>query len=347
MQELEQLSNFILQYFSFFDLGVLSINLLILLFAKSLVELYPYQMDEKSVLARVWMIRFTCFVLMIAFATALILEITIAHQISQTALTIFGAYITIHVGQAWSTNKYGREREVDEQLIRSDTITSESISMILFVLVFAFALLVILNIWDLKSWLQTTSVLGGLLIAIFTTKDYWLGDIISSFMLLRNEQIQPGAVIKVDSMQLLGVIKMISLSQTIVKDLVQKHDIIIPNTLLRQSKLEILTSSTERGLPDYVDFKIGYGVATDVVETFLEQVWDQACNDISAINAEVKPRIQLIENGDHAVTWRLFYNVKNVFNLIGTRNGINKTAYQLSLEENLPLNTPLTYQAVS
>ena len=343
---MNELTANLLNQFSLFDRSVLIAVLLLFVFAKPLMSLYPHRLSETAFKSKVWLLRSVFIISTIAYAIALILGATVAHKISQTALILVASYLMIYIGHAWSTAKYGREKEIDEKITRSDTITSESINLIIFILGFALGLLVLLNIWGLESWLQTTSVIGGILLVIFATKDYWLGDIIACFMLLKNEQVQPGAVIQVESLGLLGVINQITLNQVSIRDLVRKHTIIIPNAKLWQNKIEILSSSTDHGLPDFVDFNIGYGTQIDTVEEFLHEVWQQSCALNTGINADVSPKIHLINTGDHAVTWRVFYNVSNIFSLIAIRHCINKVAYRLSLEHRISLSTPITLEAV-
>ena len=65
---------------------------------------------------------------------------------------------------------------------------------------------------------------------------------------------------------------------------------------------------------------------------------------LTAINIDKPASVKLVEAGDHAVTWRLSYSVKNVYRLIESRCAINKATYDLSLIEKIGLNTPYTHE---
>ena len=52
----------------------------------------------------------------------------------------------------------------------------------------------------------------------------------------------------------------------------------------------------------------------------------------------------VVENGDHAVTWRLLYYVKNPYRMIDARTMVHTVAFELSQQQNLALNTPVTHQ---
>ena len=60
--------------------------------------------------------------------------------------------------------------------------------------------------------------------------------------------------------------------QTIIRDLVDGHDIILPNYKLRQSRVDVLKTDLRRGVRNHVDFMIGYGTASYKVNAFLSEV---------------------------------------------------------------------------
>jgi len=179
---------------------------------------------------------------------------------------------------------------------------------------------------------------------VFFTKEYWIGDMISGLIILYNDQLQPGTVVRIKEKNILGVVLQVSLTQTVIRDLIQRHEILIPNTMLRNTTVELLSNSPKSGLAEYVDFNIGYGHKLENVEAFITKIWEESCSNENAINNEVKPRITIIENGDHAVTWRLYFTISNIFKLLEARNTINRVAYKCSEEEGIGLNTPLTHE---
>ena len=67
----------------------------------------------------------------------------------------------------------------------------------------------------------------------------------------------------------------------------------------------------------------------------------------AGINEEAKPKIVVVENGDHAVTWRLLYYVKNPYRMLDARNTVQTIAFELSQQEKVGLNTPVTHQILS
>jgi len=136
------------------------------------------------------------------------------------------------------------------------------------------------------------------------------------------------------------------LTQTTFRDLVQKHKIVIPNSKLRSTKIEILNRSGQTGWNDYIEYKIGYNTPSKQVEDFFEKVWEEACEKSSSLNIEKKPKVSLVETGDHAILWRLHYQIDNIYHLKPARFAINRVAFDLQSEFDLSLATPITHHVV-
>lgn len=267
-----------------------------------------------------------------------------ARQISQTGVTILLAIFLVYLFQLFLLYKFGRTKEIEGETVRYETYQSEVFSLLGIVLALIVSILVVINIWGITDWLQATSVLGGILLLIYSTKDVWVPDHINGLMLLYNGDVEPGSVVKVNELDLLGVTLRITLIQAVFRDLRGGHRIIVPNSKLRNSRIDVLSKSSGSGLRQFVDFKIGYGFASETIEEFLLKVWENACEREAAINDEKPPAIKLQEAGDHAITWRMVYSLKNIYRLISAQCAINRAAYDLSLQENIGLNTPLTHE---
>ena len=266
-------------------------------------------------------------------------------NISLTGLTLlfsYAAYILLH---AWILRRFGRERQIVEQKVFARTYQSELFSLLVLIMIIVVAFLTILSVWDVEEWLKSTSVLGGILLVLFFTKDIWLPDNINGLILLYNNDLEPGSIVRIESMDLLAVVLRTTLIQTTFRDIVHRHQIIVPNSELRGCKIDLLSQTPSGGLPQYVDFMIGYDVTGPTVDAFLQRVWERACAEESAINAESPPRIFLADNGDHAIRWRLFYSVANVYRINLARYAVQRAAHDQSIADGIGLNTPFTHAA--
>ncbi len=344
---------------SVFDVVVLCLNALIFLFSKRIIKALPASRDESNYKTRLWALRFINLVLFLLYLGSVLLQQhnagpqpdqsvqVLARQLSQTGLTLLVAFLLTHFIQVFVVKRFGRVREIDGVEYRTETYQSEMYSLIVLIIAIIVVFLVLLNIWKITSLLQATSVFGGLLLILYSTKDVWAPDNINGLILLYNGNIEPGSLVRVEKYDLLAIVLQTSLTQTVLKDLVQRNQVIIPNSKLRNAKIEILTKATPNGLIQYAEFKLSYGISSEQAEAFFQAVWQQACTLSKAINADQAPKVRLYSNSDHAVVWRLFYYVGNVYRLLDARYAINRAAYDLSQQTGIELKTPVLYQAES
>lgn len=327
---------------SLLDGLVFSINALIFVFSRWIINGFRRNGDDTTA-TKLWALRTINLILFGLYFIALF-EAEFTRQISLTGLTLLLAFIFVHFFQMFLLYKFGRSKEIEGELYRVETYQSEVFGVLSVFLAVIISLLVVINIWDMTNWLQATSVLGGLLLLVYSTKDVWAPDNINGLILLYNGDVEPGSVVRVNELGLLAITIQTSLTQTVFRDLIGRHIILLPNSRLRDAKIEVLSRCPGSGLRQFVDFKIAYGYNSERIESFLTEAWRRACELEVAINSEQSPSVKLNEAGDHAVVWRLSYSLKNVFKLIDARCAINKAAYELSLQEGIGLNTPLTHE---
>ena len=332
------------------DYVVIGLNFFVFLFAGFVIRRSRKVKNQNVSQNRMLGLRALNLALFAIYAFTGVVEIIfgykISHlqQISQTGLSILLSYILLHYVQDWIVFRFGKSKEIDGEKFQVDSYASEMIGLLGLLLVGSIALLVIINIWELNSWLQATSVVGGILLILFASKDYFLADMISGLIMHYNNSVEAGSVIRVKELDVIGVVIQITLAQTTIRDLVQKHEITIPNSKLRNATVETLSNNSKNGFRDYLEFKIGYEHSLETVQAFLEQVWIKAGELESGINSDIKPSIVVTDNGDHAVTWRLFYFLKNPYRILQARNSVQTVAFELSQSNRIGLNTPYTHQ---
>lgn len=270
-------------------------------------------------------------------------------QVSQTGLVLLTSYLFIQFSHAWALFHYGKDKSIDggDEIVHARTYKSEMMHIIIIAITFVAAILLLVNIWHVTSWLQATGVLGGLLVILFATKDAWAVDSVHGMIMLYNDDLQPGVICRIPEHDILGILRRISLTQTTFRDLVQKHKIVIPNSKLRNTKIEILNQPGHKSWNEFVEYKIGYETPSKVVENFFDKVWEISCEKEAALIFEKKPRISLIEAGDHAIVWRIHYQLDNIYRLKVAKFCINRVAYDLQEEFGLSLSTPITHRSVN
>ncbi|MCX7552398.1 hypothetical protein OS175_00785 [Marinicella sp. S1101] len=267
-------------------------------------------------------------------------------QVSQTGLVFLLGYLLTQFGHSWTIKKYGKQRTIDGKDTKTRTYQSEMGFIIITLITIAVSLLLIINIWQVTSWLQATGVIGGILVILFGTKEAWAHDAVSGLIMLHQGQISPGVVCRIPSMDILAVIKRMSLTETTFHHLIQKHSIIVANSKLRAVPVEILNKTDANYWNDYVEFNIGYDTPSEQVEAYIQAVWQKACEMEKQLDPEKTPRLVLVNPGDHAIQWRMNYRVESVYRIVQARFAINRAAYDLQTEHGLSLATPLTHQAI-
>jgi len=335
----------LLEYFTTLDsihYVTFIINLFIFIFGKSIINNLSVQSVGPSQ-SRLRLLRIINTILFLTYLFAVAFQMQFTSNFSHTGLLMLLTYLMSQFTHSLILKRYGRQRDVEGTSIYVESHTSNSLQLLSLLLVAVVAGLIFLNIWGLEDWLQTTSFLGAIAVLIFTTKDYWLKDFISGIMIISNGNIERGNVISIPSENILAIVLETRATLTSLRDLIRNHNITIPNSLLLNAKVEIMNTESRKGVDDFVDFNIGYDTPSEIAQEYLNEVWKSACKITSTINSEREGYIKLINNGNHAVTWRLLYNLKAVHGLVEARNSISLAAFELQNEHKVKLATPITH----
>lgn len=267
-------------------------------------------------------------------------------RISQTGLVFLLGYLFTQFSHSWTIKKYGKDRTIDDKTTKIRTYQSEMGYIIILLITIAVSLLLLINIWQVTSWLQATGVVGGLLVILFGTKEAWAHDAVSGLIMLHQGSIAPGVVCRIKSMDILGVVRRMSLTETVFHDVIQKHNIIVANSKLRAVPVEVLNKVDAPYWNDYVEFNIGYDTPSEQVEAYVQAVWQKACEIEKQLDPEKTPKLVLVNPGNHAILWRLNYRVESVYRIKQARFALNRAAFDLQTVHGLTLATPLTHHAL-
>ena len=318
------------------------INLLILIFGKQIITHLSVQ-TVGAAPPQLRLLRILNAVLFLTYFFAVAFQFQLASNISHTGLLVLLTYLIWQLTHSIILKKYGRKREVEGTSIYVESYTSSNLKLIALLILGVISGLVFLNLWKLEWLLQTTSFLGALAVLIFTTKDYWLKDFISGIIVISNGNIERGDVIRIPDENILAIVLETRTMLTLLRDVIRNHNITVPNSLLLNKQVEILTTESRKGIYDYVEFNIGYETGSEKAKAYLLDVLKRACKITATINAEREGNIMLVENGDHAVTWRVLYNLRFEHEITTARNAVQLAAFELQDEHDVKLPTPLTH----
>ena len=335
----------LLDYFTILepiDYITVIINLLILIFGKQIITHLSVQ-TVGAAPPQLRLLRILNAVLFLTYFFAVAFQFQLASNISHTGLLVLLTYLIWQLTHSIILKKYGRKREVEGTSIYVESYTSSNLKLIALLILGVISGLVFLNLWKLEWLLQTTSFLGALAVLIFTTKDYWLKDFISGIIVISNGNIERGDVIRIPDENILAIVLETRTMLTLLRDVIRNHNITVPNSLLLNKQVEILTTESRKGIYDYVEFNIGYETGSEKAKAYLLDVLKRACKITATINAEREGNIMLVENGDHAVTWRVLYNLRFEHEIATARNAVKLAAFELQDEHDVKLPTPLTH----
>jgi hypothetical protein len=324
------------------DHFTLAVNLFILVFSKWFATRYGVIKDKAKSQARLRILHVTNLILFTTYLIAVVFEIHLGRAISQTFLVVLASYLLIHFAEAFILRKYGKSKTIENFARTTETHTSRTLELFVLFIIITITFVLLINIWGLEDWLQTTSVLGFIALFIFASKEYWAGDFLSGILIISQGRIERGDVIMIKDEGLTAIVLQINSFQTIVRDLVNQHDIILPNSKLRLTRVDVLKTDLKRGIREFEDFWFGYGTAKEQIEEMLVEVWNQTVSD-GLIDKNGGYVVANKECGDHGVRWRLAYTLKSPHKIIETGNKVREWAYQLQDKYDLELATPITH----
>ena len=324
------------------DHFTIAVNLFILVFSKWFATRYGVIKDKAKSQARLRILHITNLILFITYLIAVVFEIHLGRAISQTFLVILASYLLIHFAEAFILKKYGTSKTIEDFARTTETHTSRTLELFVSFIILTITVVLLINIWGLEDWLQTTSVLGFIALFIFASKEYWAGDFLSGILIISQGHIKRGDVIKIKDEDLTAIVLQINSFQTIVRDLVNQHDIILPNSKLRLTRVDVLKTDLKKGIREFEDFYFSYDTEIEKIKNMLKEVWENVLSD-GLVEKSGSFIVANKECGDHGVRWRLAYTLKSPHRLVETGNSVREHAYNLQKKHGIQLATPFTH----
>ena len=102
--------------------------------------------------------------------------------------------------------------------------------------------------------------------------------------------------------------------------------------------------ASAKGLREKLSFKVGYDTPSSKVEQMLTKAWHIALEkEIIGLQSQHEVEFGIIETGDHAVEWGVYYYTKEVASLRRTRMALYQIFLETASAENISLATPMTH----
>jgi hypothetical protein len=356
----DTLANLHWKKLSSMELFTIAINIIMFIFAKQLItEKDTLNEPIKDYRLKVLALRAMNIIFFLVFTVSYVFDKNIGTNWMQSYLLILGAFTFTHWVNHWILIKYGDHEAVGEEI----RVTGNYLSTVLIVSFITtatiFSIVCLINIWEMTDLLQSGSAFVTLGLIVFATKEFWLEEFLSSFVVHAKGRLKRGAVIQLSSGSIYVMLETNFIGSRL-KALKTDIEISLPNSYFVRNKVNILSiekpikSKDEKNtkkskkewkaIKQYIHFNIGY--STDDVEVFnyFKSVIEESSKQCNSIMPNYE--VNLNNNGDHAVTWELIYIIDNPFHTLTAKNIINLVAFQKQKDFQIELSTPITYTKV-
>lgn len=264
---------------------------------------------------------------------------------------IYLGYVSANLMGEFIKQRYGRKYSMANQERVADTYTSRALSIFISVFIAVIVLISAIRIAGFDSLLEAGGVLGFIGVFLALTQGAWAPDIISGLIILNSKMLEERDVVKLSDGNdtLLATVFRTRAFHTELLNIIDNHRVMIRNSRIRDYTVHNLSRfATARGIRETLRFKIGYDVKEPQVRDMFEQAFERAVADSEIpVEGQYPLEVRVYETGDHAIEWSVHYYTKEVSSLIKTRQLFRQKILAASLEHEISLATPFTYQPIS
>lgn len=346
----------ILEYFSSFTTMhymILAMNLLLLMLARPIIlktassSLSVRQLDFRVSVLRVLNLAILAAVFYNADVTSVSQsgkdDQGFAVKLIAILVALYLAYLASNIASYVMRRKYGKITNSGDDLQISDTYRSRMLTLVASSVITIIVLIAVIRIAGFSSMLEAGGAIGFVGVFLALTQQAWAPDIISGLVLLNSEMLNEGDLVEIgDSNPILARVFKTKIFHTVLIDIVNNHRIMISNAKLRDQTIHSLSKfASAKGLREKLTFKIGYNTSSNDVKTMLQDAFDSVADAAESSIDNAHPlEIRVIETGDHAVEWGVFYYIKDVSEIVAVRQQLSEEILESSHRHGISLSTP-------
>ena len=329
---------------------IIALNLVLLLLARPILERLLAKREKRQFDFQVNVMRgLNLAILAVVCYNAFYVSNSAGNGLALRILSIlvvfYLAYLTANIASYLMRRRYGKVNTSADGIQLSDTYHSRMLTLVISTFVGIVALIAVIRIAGFSSLLEAGGVIGFVGVFLALTQAAWAPDIISGLVLLNSDMVSEGDLIELDNPPILGRVFKTKIFHTVLIDVINNHRVMISNSKLREQPIHSLSKfASARGLREKLTFKIGYDTDSNSVRKLFTEAFQRACESGDCKLDETHPvEIRVLNAGDHAVEWGLFYYIKDVQSLVATRQHLIERVLQTSIEYGISLSTPLTH----
>lgn len=345
----------LLSHFTAMHYLVIAVNLALMLLAKVVIVKTGGKLSERLIGFRVNMLRVLNLAILAAVCYNAIYvsggeegndEQGIAIKLISILVVLYLAYLASNIASYVMRRRYGKINNSNDGVQISDTYRSRILTLMVSTFISIVALIAVIRIAGFNSLLEAGGVIGFVGVFLALTQQAWAPDIISGLVLLNSDMLSEGDVIELgESNPLLVRVFKTKIFHTVLIDVVNNHRIMMSNSKLREQTIHCLSKfASAKGLRERISFKIGYDTSSDAVKAMMKEAFETVVNDATNTIDDTHPlEVRVLETGDHAVEWGVFYYIKDVNGIHGLRQQLCEEVLHMSHKHGISLSTPQTH----
>ena len=326
-----------------FDMLTVGVSLILLVLAYPICK--GLNRDD-GLETRVSMMR----ILNVLIIAAVLLNVVLQHQLDaitrlgQALIVIYFAVLLTQVINFGVRARFGKQRSFNDSYIYSDTYSSRGLSLVVAVVIAVVTIITCLRILGLNSLLEAGGALGIIGLFLVTTQASWAPDIISGLIILNSRLCEEGDVVQfnLDGALVTASIFKTKLFHTEFLDLANNHRFMVRNAKLRDHGLQNLSRfASSKGLRECLYFNIDYRHSSDEVTAMIMRAFEQIDQAESSRVEHSDPQVMVYETGDFAVTWAVYYYIKDVKQLLAIKQIYRGYILAEATRSGISLSTPI------
>jgi len=346
------------------------LNIFLLLLARPIINLIAPDQDNKTKIKiaqalnlLVLVMQFIDFAMRQSFdwyAGGYLRNLGISLMIIYTGVFIYSASGT------FTRKKFGKSRNYDGKTTYVESYNSRLVNIVLLSMIVLTVVYILIEVWGADSLLETTGIIGILLVFLGFTSSIWAPDIVSGLIILNSEMLVDGDVVVIDGHPDEYIIARVTLIYAVLYDVRNNHRTLLRNTQFIQSRIDNLSRiASSDGIRQAFKYNIGYPELSErrqdrEVEfaVFQKNIGDMFMRSFETCQANTEIKINnnkpfewaMTNAGDYALEYTLWVYLERIPNtkvtatirrhLMGTLYKINETVFAASVLEGVDLSTP-------
>jgi len=266
--------------------------------------------EDEGLATRVSMMRVLNALIVIGvLADVWLHNIDLLSRLTRSLIVVYFGVLGTQIINFFVRQRFGKVRTNKNQIQISDTYSSRGLSLFVAAVMTVIVIVSCLRILGLNSLLEAGGAIGIIGICLAMTQASWAPDIISGLIILNSRLCEEGDA--------------------------NNHRLMVRNAKLRDFGLQNLSRfASAKGLRERMLFNIGYEHSKEQVVEMMQRAFTNFDTEQKLREAQYEPEVMVFETGDYAVTWAVFYYIKDVKQLLRIKQVLRSYILDESIRSN-------------